>query len=71
MSSAPPVKIANSIRSSIPPHFKLAQGYPEFEPKEHMLRNDTAKEARILGIYYTSAETLTRDTLNDFGRRGW
>ena len=67
ISSTHLVKVANSVGS----HFKLARGYPEFKPQEYMLRYDTSKEASILAINYTSAEALTRDTLNDFERRGW
>lgn len=69
--TALPVKIASSVRSSIPSHFKLARGFPEFKPKEYMLNYNTAKEAEILGMKYRSAETTAIDILNDFGKRGW
>jgi len=65
------IKVAHSVRPSIPSHFKLAQGYPEFKPQEYLVRYDTAKEASILAIDHTGADVLTRETLNDFGRRGW
>ena len=71
MSVSLTAKVAHSVRSAVPSHFKLAPGYPEFTPKEYMVNFDTTKEARILGIRYRSAETVTKDMLNDFGRRGW
>ena len=71
MSISLAAKVAHSVRSAIPSHFKLAPGCPEFTPKEYMLVYDTTKEAGILGMKYRSAETVTRDMLNDFGRRGW
>jgi hypothetical protein len=73
MSSPLPAKLANSVRSTAPSssNLKLARGYPDFKPEIYMLDYDTTKEARILGIKYTSAEKSTTDMLNDFGRRGW
>ena len=69
------IDAANKI--SPPP--KLSQKLPVGNPGAgsadpstiHMMRYDTSKAARVLGLKYRSIEEMTRDTIADFEARGW
>ncbi|KAH9487431.1 hypothetical protein JR316_0001506, partial [Psilocybe cubensis] len=65
--------VANSITPSPIPSHKLPVGYPDILDGETVVKitYDKSKEERILGIkFHTKLET-TKDTLEDFARRGW
>jgi len=56
---------------------KLPRGFPEitqfegdFEP-EYMSTYDQSKQASILGIKFRTKLETTKDTLEEFSRRGW
>lgn len=69
------VDIANALPSSLVEKTSkpLPKGFPEItaQPQTYKVRYDTAKEQRILGVKYTTKEETTRDTVEDFVRRGW
>lgn len=65
------VDVANSLTPPPIPGHKLAQGVEGGVVPKHQILYDTAKEAKILGIKYSSKEDLARDTLADFAKRGW
>ncbi|KAF8917831.1 hypothetical protein CPB85DRAFT_1373979 [Mucidula mucida] len=63
---------ANSLSPSPIPSHTLPKGVPgSGKNATHMIKYDTAKEARILGLKLTTKEELARDTLADFEARGW
>ncbi|TFK81177.1 NAD(P)-binding protein [Polyporus arcularius HHB13444] len=52
---------------------KLPAGNTSYDPAKavHMIQYDTSKERKLFGIKYHTAEEMTRDTLEDFIKRGW
>ncbi|PFH47275.1 hypothetical protein AMATHDRAFT_87804, partial [Amanita thiersii Skay4041] len=72
------LNIANSLTPSpIPSHAPgtekaLPVGNTEaIKNPVYMIKYNTAKEKRILGLTYRTMEETTRDTLADYERRGW
>ncbi|PFH46271.1 hypothetical protein AMATHDRAFT_70221 [Amanita thiersii Skay4041] len=72
------IDIANSLSPSpIPSHAPgtdkaLPVGNPDANKTAvYMIKYNTAKEKRILGLEYLTMEETTRDTLVDYERRGW
>ena len=52
---------------------KLPAGNTSYDPSKvvHMIAYDTSKERKLFGIKFHTAEEMTRDTLEDFVKRGW
>ncbi|RPD61332.1 NAD(P)-binding protein [Lentinus tigrinus ALCF2SS1-6] len=52
---------------------KLPAGNTSYDPAKavHMISFDASKERKLLGIKYHTMEEMTRDTLEDFIKRGW
>ena len=68
-----PVDTANALSPSpIPSHTDMPKGNPG-AGKPPKIAFDTAKASKIFGheLKYRSMEETTRDTLEDFERRGW
>ncbi|RXW15439.1 hypothetical protein EST38_g10412 [Candolleomyces aberdarensis] len=71
------LEIANALPSSLTEKTgrSLPKGFPKItaQPQNltYKVRYDTAKEQRILGVKYRTKEETTRDTVEDFVRRGW
>lgn len=44
-----------------------------YDPKKatHVIRYDTSKAAKLLGLKYHSIEEGTKDMVEDFKARGW
>ncbi|EIN05349.1 NAD(P)-binding protein [Punctularia strigosozonata HHB-11173 SS5] len=66
------VDAANAITPSI--YDNLPKGRPgagKGLEVEHLIRYDTSKAGRILGIKYTGMEDCTRDTLENLKAKGW
>ncbi|KDR70025.1 hypothetical protein GALMADRAFT_255392 [Galerina marginata CBS 339.88] len=67
------LEAANSLSSSPLPSHKLNKGFPEILESERVyhISYDKSKEQKILGIkFHTKVET-SKDTLEDFAKRGW
>ncbi|PPQ88279.1 hypothetical protein CVT25_005442 [Psilocybe cyanescens] len=66
------VATANSIVPSPLPSHKLAIGFPDILEGERVVHimYDKAKEERILGIKFRSILETTKDTLENFAKRG-
>jgi hypothetical protein len=67
------VDAANSLPSNPLPSHALYKGDPDVlkGEKKYLISYDTSKERRIFGIkFHTKVET-TKDTLEDFAKRGW
>ncbi|KAH9487433.1 Putative uncharacterized oxidoreductase [Psilocybe cubensis] len=66
------LEVANSISPSPFPR-KLATGFPDILEGERIYRisYDKTKEAKILGIKFHTKLESTKDTLEDFAKRGW
>ncbi|KAF8798337.1 NAD(P)-binding protein [Phlegmacium glaucopus] len=70
------VDVANSLSPSPLPSRTFRPGFPEIttqgdsEPV-YMTTYDKSKEASILGIKFRTKLETTKDTLEDFARRGW
>ncbi|PPQ88275.1 hypothetical protein CVT25_005438 [Psilocybe cyanescens] len=64
---------ANSISPSPFPSRKLPIGFPEILEGERVYKisYDKKKEERILGIKFHTKLESTKDTLEDFAKRGW
>ena len=69
------VDAANSVSSSSLLSHKLQPGFPEINQIEgepvYMIRYDNSKQADILGIKFRTKLETTKDTLDDFVKRGW
>jgi len=67
------VDAANSLQPNPLPTHKLPKGYPEVfkDGKVYHTTYDKSKEERILGIKFKTQLETTKDTLEDFARRGW
>ncbi|RPD63136.1 NAD(P)-binding protein [Lentinus tigrinus ALCF2SS1-7] len=52
---------------------KLPAGNTSYDPTKavHMLSYDTTKERKLFGIKFHTLEEMTKDTLEDFVKRGW
>jgi len=64
---------ANSLSPSpLPSHF-LQRGFPEINQGEpvYTLTYNKSKEAAVLGMKFKTKLETTKDTLEDFARRGW
>jgi len=67
------VDAVNSIKPSPLPKHTFPTGIPEITAGEkiYSLTYDTRKEKELFGInFHTQVET-TKDTLEDFAKRGW
>ncbi|KAF8880895.1 hypothetical protein CPB84DRAFT_1792180 [Gymnopilus junonius] len=64
---------ANSLPFSTFPSHKLSPGFPEIlnEKPSYHVTYDKSKEERILAIKFHTILETTRDTLEEFTRRGW
>ncbi|KAF8148636.1 hypothetical protein B0H34DRAFT_736338 [Crassisporium funariophilum] len=67
------LEAAKSISPSPLPSHELARGYPEIleGEKVYVTSYDKSKEQRILGIKFKTQLETTKDTLEDFAKRGW
>ncbi|KAF8880899.1 hypothetical protein CPB84DRAFT_1851713 [Gymnopilus junonius] len=67
------ITVANSLPSSVYPNHKLPTGIPELFTSEtvYNIIYDKSKEERILAIKFHTKEETTKDTLEDFAKRGW
>jgi len=63
------VDVANCLTPPPYPSHRLPKGSPGAVQRAITL--DTSKEKKILGIEFRTMEELARDTLADFGARGW
>jgi len=62
------VDFANKFNNTSRPLFA---GFPSIhENKEYKLNYDNSKGVRLLGIKYHTKEETTKDTLEEFARRG-
>ena len=54
---------------------KIQRGFPEINQVEgdpvYMTTYDNSKQASILGIKFRTKLETTKDTLEDFSKRGW
>ncbi|KAF9527863.1 D-lactaldehyde dehydrogenase [Crepidotus variabilis] len=68
------LKAANALPQS-PVQGKLQQGFPEIidESSDRVIQvsYDISKERQILGLKYKSRAETTKDTLEEFAKRGW
>ena len=62
-----PVSVAHRL------YPKLPAGTTSYDPSKavHFISYDTSKERKLFGIKFHTAEEMTRDTLEDFVKRGW
>ncbi|KAF8880900.1 hypothetical protein CPB84DRAFT_1792190 [Gymnopilus junonius] len=67
------INVANSLPPPVYPSHKLPTGIPELFNSETVYNvvYDKSKEEKILGIKFHTKEETTKDTLEDFARRGW
>ncbi|KAF8996443.1 hypothetical protein BDQ17DRAFT_1429725 [Cyathus striatus] len=64
------VDVANALNPSPPLSDPLPKGFPGLERRQ-LIKFDTSKSERILGMKYRSMEETARDVLFDFVSRGW
>jgi len=67
------VDTANSLFPSPLSSRKFLRGFPEITQGEpvYLITYDNSKQASILGIEFKTKLETTRDTLEEFERRGW
>ena len=67
------VDTANQLENPLKtlPIYKGEPALLESGKVEYLISFDTAKEQRILGIKHRTKLETTRDTLEDFAKKGW
>ncbi|KAI0690651.1 NAD(P)-binding protein [Cerioporus squamosus] len=71
--SLPAFKFQDFVNVAHRLYSKLPAGNTSYDPAKavHLLNYDTSKERKLFGIKFRTMEETTKDTIEDFVKRGW